>query len=320
MFRLTAAISVVHKCTRDDLTAPRHLEITHEGQYSLAIKWDAPECGSIGEYQVELIGEEVPFDVHRQTVTQPHVSVTNLLPATNYNIKIRAVDRQRKIGPWNSDVMQARTQGESVPVSNDIRLVYRTDSDLHFSWAPITDERAQHYEVTAVELLPESRRVERARVPPYVSGHTLAGLLPSTKYIIGVIAFVDHEPKLVYHLEAETAGEPGEIWREKPQIVDESGKFSVHFHRPPTAKPISKFLVEYRLPNETFWRTVDHAEEYESDDTYSVTLPVIPGVSVFTIRLCGIGADHELIGRTEEVTLGEAAANACVGTAGIPEE
>ncbi|VDM78810.1 unnamed protein product [Strongylus vulgaris] len=37
---------------QDDLTAPRHLEVTHEGQYSLAIKWDAPECGSIGEYQV----------------------------------------------------------------------------------------------------------------------------------------------------------------------------------------------------------------------------------------------------------------------------
>ena len=36
----------------DDLTAPRHLKVTHEGQYSLAIKWDAPECGSIGEYQV----------------------------------------------------------------------------------------------------------------------------------------------------------------------------------------------------------------------------------------------------------------------------
>lgn len=36
---------------------------------------------------MELIGEESPFDVHRQTVTQPQVSVTNLLPATNYNVK-----------------------------------------------------------------------------------------------------------------------------------------------------------------------------------------------------------------------------------------
>uniref|UniRef100_A0A7I5E8R5 Fibronectin type III domain protein n=2 Tax=Haemonchus contortus TaxID=6289 RepID=A0A7I5E8R5_HAECO len=308
------------KCESDDLTAPRHLEITHEGQYSLAIKWDAPECGSIGEYQVELIGEEVPFDVHRQTVTQPHVSVTNLLPATNYNIKIRAVDRQRRIGPWNSDLMQARTQGESVPVSNDIRLVYRTDSELHFTWNPISDDRAQHYEVTAVELLPESRRVERARVPPYVSGHTLAGLLPGTKYIIGVIAFADHEPKLVYHLETETTEQPVESWREKPQVVDEEGELVVHWQRPATAKPGTKFVVEYRLPNETFWRSVDEADVEEDGDTFSVSLPPIPGISVFTVRLLTIGPDNEVIGRTEEVTMGEAAANACVGTAGIPAE
>ncbi|KAK6022291.1 fibronectin type III domain protein [Ostertagia ostertagi] len=234
--------------------------------------------------------------------------------------------------------MQARTQGESVPVSSDIRLVYRTDTELHFSWDPISDERAQHYEVTwvkallvspalkesvqvtAVELLPESRRVERARVPPYVSGHTLAGLLPNTKYIIGVIAFVDHEPKLVYHLEAETAEYPMESWREKPQVVDEGGVFSVHWHRPSMAKPVTKFVVEYRLPNETFWRTMDEAEVEEGAETYTVTLPVIPGTSIFTVRLMAIGADNEVIGRTEEVTMGEAAANACVGAAGIPEE
>ncbi|KJH44141.1 fibronectin type III domain protein [Dictyocaulus viviparus] len=206
----------------DDLTAPRHLEVTHEGQYSIAIKWDVPECGSIGEYQVELIGEDSPFDVHRQTVTQPHVSVTNLLPATNYNVKIRAVDRQRRIGPWNSDFLQAKTQGERVPTSDSIHLVYRTESELHISWEPISDERAQHYEVTAVEVLPDSRRVERARVPSHVSTHTLAGLLPNTKYLIGVIAFVDHEPKQVYNLEAETHDERLERWSEKPQDVEEN--------------------------------------------------------------------------------------------------
>ncbi|VDO74656.1 unnamed protein product [Heligmosomoides polygyrus] len=310
------------KCENDDLTAPRHLEVTHEGQYSLAIKWDAPECGSIGEYQVELIGEESPFDVHRQTVTQPQVSVTNLLPATNYNVKIRAVDRQRKIGPWNSDIMQAKTQGERVAVSNDIHLVFRTDSELHFSWKPIEDDRAQHYEVMAVELLPESRRVERARVPPYISCHTLSDLLPGTKYIIGVIAFVDHEPKLVYHLEAETAEGVMESWREKPQVVDEGeGEFSVRWNQPKTTKPVSKFIVQYRLPNETFWRSLSEPEEVEDGaKSYDVALPVMEGTSVFTVRLMALDDQSQVVARSEEVTMGEAAANACVGTAGIPEE
>ncbi|WKY00226.1 hypothetical protein Q1695_014798 [Nippostrongylus brasiliensis] len=310
------------KCENDDLTAPRHLEISQEGQYSLAIKWDAPECGSIGEYQVELIGEESPFDVHRQTVTQPQVSVTNLLPATNYNVKIRAVDRQRRIGPWNSDTLQARTQGERVPVSNAIHLVYRTDSELHFSWEPISDARAQHYEVMAVELLPESRRVERARVPPYVSSHTLAGLLPGTNYIIGVIAFVDHEPKQVYHLEAQTAEEELESWRERPHVVNEgSGEFTVNWRQPRTSRPVSKFVVEFRLPNETFWRSVDEVEEVEpGTDTYSISLPAMEGSSVFTVRLLAVSADDKVVARSEEVTTGEAAANACVGPAGIPSE
>ncbi|PIO68286.1 fibronectin type III domain protein [Teladorsagia circumcincta] len=103
-------------------------------------------------------------------------------------------------------------------------------------------------------------------------------------------------------------------------VVDEGGFFSVHWQRPSMAKPVTKFVVEYRLPNETFWRTMDEAEVEEGAETYTVTLPVIPGTSIFTVRLMAIGADNEVIGRTEEVTMGEAAANACVGAAGIPEE
>ncbi|CAJ0598951.1 unnamed protein product [Cylicocyclus nassatus] len=310
------------KCENDDLTAPRHLEVTHEGQYSLAIKWDAPECGSIGEYQVELIGEESPFDVHRQTVTQPHVSVTNLLPSTSYTVKIRAVDRQRRIGPWNADLLQAKTKGNPVPVSNRIRLVYKTDSDLRISWDPIDDERAQHYEVMAVEVLPESRRVERARVPPYVSGHTLAGLLPGTKYLIGVVAFVDHEPKQVYNLEAETGHTSDmESWAEKPQVIDDGSRhFTIRWQLPPVGRGIKKFVVEYKLPNETSWRTTEITDAEKGMNEFSIMLPSLADASLYTVRVVAIGQNEEMVTRTDEVTVGAAAANACVGPAGVPED
>lgn len=36
---------------------------------------------------MELIGISAPFDIHRQTVTQPQVSMTNLLPGTIYSIR-----------------------------------------------------------------------------------------------------------------------------------------------------------------------------------------------------------------------------------------
>jgi len=38
----------------DDVTAPRHAQLTQDGQFSLAIKWDQPDCGSVGEYQVGI--------------------------------------------------------------------------------------------------------------------------------------------------------------------------------------------------------------------------------------------------------------------------
>uniref|UniRef100_A0A158P825 Fibronectin type III domain protein n=1 Tax=Angiostrongylus cantonensis TaxID=6313 RepID=A0A158P825_ANGCA len=327
------------KCESDDITPPRHLEVTHEGQYSIAIKWDVPECGSIGEYQVELIGEESPFDVHRQTVTQPHVSVTNLLPATSYNVKwsfmgltlllasalfslsrIRAVDRQRRIGPWNTDLLQAKTQGKPVSISNAIRLVYRTDSELRITWEPISDERAQHYEVMAVEVLPDSRRVERARVPSHVFTHTLAGLLPDTKYLIGVIAFVDHEPKQVYNLEAQTYEEPSDRWNEKPQEVhDECDDFrwsaavTKGFPCNGECRPFRNQSVN------SLWNTDFPTREVEKGvEKYSVSLPEIEDALVFNVRVIAIGDTKELIARTDEVTIGVAAANACIGPAGIP--
>lgn len=51
------------------------------------------------------------FDVHRQTVTHPSVSVTNLLPGTKYHIRIRAVDRAHNLGPWNEEELNAQTDG-----------------------------------------------------------------------------------------------------------------------------------------------------------------------------------------------------------------
>lgn len=123
--------------------------MTEVAQYSLAIKWDAPDCGSVGDYQVELTGVSAPFDIHRQTVTQPHVSVTNLLPGTFYSVKVRAADRSRNVGPWNSEVLEAKTKGDALPISNNIQLLYRTDSELRVSWQPFTDPRLQHYEVSS---------------------------------------------------------------------------------------------------------------------------------------------------------------------------
>lgn len=73
----------------------------------------SPECGSVGEYQIELRGlHSQNFDVHRQTVAQPSASITGLLSGTEYSVRIRAVDRARVEGPWNEELVTVSTKGE----------------------------------------------------------------------------------------------------------------------------------------------------------------------------------------------------------------
>ncbi|VDN24512.1 unnamed protein product [Gongylonema pulchrum] len=114
----------------------------------------------------------------------------------------------------------------------------------------------------AVEVDGEGQAVERARISPLANSHLFGDLQPDTQYNMGVVAFVDHEPKLVYKLLAKTARAPGMAWDEKPTIAPENAQqFSVHWKKPtlPVGASISKFVIEYRLPNETELITIGSA-------------------------------------------------------------
>lgn len=105
----------------------------------------------------------------------------------------------------------------------------------------------------AAEVDSEGRTVERARVSPLATSHIFVGLQSGTEYDMGVVAFVDHEPKLVYKISARTSPAAAVDWEDKPTIAAENAQqFSVHWKKPDLAdKKIIKYLVEYRLPNET---------------------------------------------------------------------
>ncbi|MCP9258789.1 Receptor-type tyrosine-protein phosphatase F [Dirofilaria immitis] len=300
------------KCESDELTAPRNLEVTQTGQYSIAISWEPPECGSVGEYHIELAGIETKFDVHRQTVTHPSVSVTSLLPGTEYQVRVRAADRLRMLGPWNDYLLVAKTEGEAPNESDEIEIDYRTDSELRISWQPYDDERLQHYEVTAVEVDGESQAVERARISPLASSHIFVRLKPDTEYDIGVVAFVDHEPKLVYKLPAKTAETPGIDWRDKPMVIQESGQqFTVKWKKPHQYQQIKPF------PN--LWRKYDDIIVDEEIDDYHIQFDAVYDGSLYSFRILGIDDQLKMVAKTAEITVGSAASNSCIGEAGIPQ-
>ncbi|VDO51770.1 unnamed protein product [Brugia timori] len=286
----------------DELTAPRNLEVTQTGQYSIAIAWEPPECGSVGEYHIELAGIEMKFDVHRQTVTHPSVSVTSLLPGTEYQVRVRAADRLRMLGPWNDYLLVAKTEGEAPNESDEIEIDYRTDSELRISWQPYDDERLQHYEVTAVEVDGESQAVERARVSPLASSHIFVRLKPDTQYDIGVVAFVDHEPKLVYKLPAKTVADPGVAWKEKPMVTQENAQqFAVQWKKPSLPDQIiSKFIVEYRLPNETEWRKYDDLMIEEETDDYHIQFDGMYDGSLYSFRILAVDDQLKVAAKTTE--------------------
>jgi chitodextrinase len=91
------------------------VDIKERGHYSVALAWQVPECGSVGEYQIELRGlKNERFDVHRMTVAQPTASVTNLLSGTEYAVRIRAVDRSHATSAWNEELVTVSTKGDGL--------------------------------------------------------------------------------------------------------------------------------------------------------------------------------------------------------------
>uniref|UniRef100_A0A915BAD9 Fibronectin type-III domain-containing protein n=1 Tax=Parascaris univalens TaxID=6257 RepID=A0A915BAD9_PARUN len=309
------------KCESDDLTAPRNVDITQTGQYSVAISWEPPECGSVGEYHIELSGVETQFDVHRQTVTHPSVSVTNLLPGTEYQVRVRAADRSRNLGPWNEHPIVAKTQGQAPEVSTDVETDYRTDTQLRIHWPHYEDERLQYYEVMAVEVNSEGRLVERARVAPVINSHAFGGLRPDTEYLIGVVAFVDHEPHFVYKHSAKTVNSPGTEWEEKPTIVKEGANhFLVRWNKPDVKEPIENFIVEYRLPNETEWRKYGDVPVDEDTNDYQMVVDRFDNMTFYSLRVMTVDDQQRLLTKTREVTVGSASVESCTGDAGIPQD
>ncbi|VDN03313.1 unnamed protein product [Thelazia callipaeda] len=311
------------KCESDDLTSPRNLEVTQAGLYSIAMSWEPPECGSVGEYHIELAGIDAKFDVHRQSVIHPSVSITGLLPGTEYQIRVRAADRSRTLGPWNDFLLVAKTEGEPLDESHEIEIDYRTDTEVRISWQPYEDERLQHYEVMATEVDDgESQMVIRGRVNPLASSHVFSGLQRNTQYEIGVVVFIDHEPKLVYKLLAKTASSSGVTWKDKPSIAAENAhQFSVQWKKPelPNVGNISKFVIEYRLPNETQWRKYDDLLVEEANNDYHILFDGIHASAFYSFRILAIDDQLKLAAKTAEITLGSAASESCASDAGIPQ-
>ncbi|GMS87185.1 hypothetical protein PENTCL1PPCAC_9360, partial [Pristionchus entomophagus] len=314
---------VTYNCPSDTLTAPRSPIVSKSGAFSLAFEWEEPECGIVGEYQLELIGVDAPFDLHRQTLTKPTVSITNLLPGTMYQFRVRAADRNRVFGPW-SELLAATTEGHKSPVINDIRVVYQSEGEIQIEWSPMEHERLQNYEVMLTEAGgdasdAEPKRVERVRLPAGTTSFILSTLKPNTKYHIGVAAIVDREPMRLSQLDTATGTQRVKDLEQDMTVTEDGDSlYSVHWELP-AQLAADHFVVEYRLPNETVWRSGETVN-IGSGHQFRASLHNLAAVPVFGVRLTAVDKDGNALARTDETTVGKAASTSCLGLAGLPTE
>lgn len=93
-------------------------------------------------------------------------------------------------------------------------------------------------------------RIERNRILPHRISYMFNELSPTTDYEVGVVAYVDHEPRRVYRTSVQTAAQPAIVLDLEPQIVQEGESWTVHWKRP-SGVSARKFIVEYKPKNET---------------------------------------------------------------------
>ncbi|KAL7078156.1 hypothetical protein ACQ4LE_002151, partial [Meloidogyne hapla] len=304
------------KCEPEEITSPNDIQIKEITKYSIAIIWQPPECGSIGEYQLELKGLNLQnFDIHRQTVSQPQASISGLISGTEYSLRIRAIDRARIIGPWSEELITVSTKGELPEQSSDAQLEYISDKEVRISWTPLDHPRLQHYEIVLTEIFDNSKqknikqnkededdgqKVERTRISPTQTNTYFGDLKPDTEYKIGVLAYIDHEPVRLQRLTVKTNKEnPIEI-QQKPMIVQlENGEYEVFWKSQPDIQ-YDQYILEYKLGNETKFYLLTKKEETKQQKSFSFKTSKL--VDAISVRLLFIGEKEEkkVVAKSEE--------------------
>lgn len=161
-----------------------------------------------------------------------------------------------------------------------------------------------------------AHRIERSRVPPNQDSYHFTELSPTADYEVGVIAYVDHEPRQVYRFMFTTADKPTATLDIRPVIVKEGdSRYTVHWKKP-EGLAIERFVVEYKPNNDTKWLRLPEDREVTDDDSYQVTGPEL--ADAFSVRIVAIGKDGSAVALTKEALVSGGAGD-CEGPRGVPK-
>uniref|UniRef100_A0A0N5AD35 Fibronectin type-III domain-containing protein n=1 Tax=Syphacia muris TaxID=451379 RepID=A0A0N5AD35_9BILA len=269
------------KCQQNEVSAPKAVKVRETTKYTLTVEFERPECGYPTSYVIEVSCAAF--------IARSPGTIIDLLPNTEYKIRVRAADSNHTERPW-SETITASTVGDML---GSITTDYRTNSEIRISWPIEYNEDLHKYKVTKILVKPSLT----LDIKPTQNSALFTNLMPDTEYAIGVVAYGAAEPVFYYRASVKTASNNAMLWDDKPKINE---------FAPNIFSLFLKCLLSVTVISNDNQFTLDMVAD--DDTTFN------------SIRILAIDDQNRLVLKTPEVTrIGTVVVEPCTGYAGIPK-